>query len=351
MIMKHSTHFIFCLVAAFGLTSPLLAQGIGDTFTEDGLYFKVTAVEPLAVEVASGTVADGTLAIGNTVEHNGSTYAITSIGGEAFKGSGITMLDLSRATNLQRIGAAAFGENKTLESVIFPVSESSSLVEIGPLAFHHDTGLKSINLEDTHITVLEALFTRDDGDEMYFDNLTELRLPESLTEIKSYALQFLGIRKMTIPAGVTTIGDGILEGNIYLEEVSWKGAQVTSIPRYTFLGDDALRKVSILTVNPLEPTGLTDKHFFMCDKELLTVYVTQESYDSLLSGGYDNETTVYSTLAVDTEWTTGIEDVRAGHCQANTISEGPVFNLRGQRVVLTRQGEVYIRGGKKFVAR
>ena len=126
-------------------------------------------------------------------------------------------------------------------------------------------------------------------------------LPETLKEIKSYALQFLGLRSITIPSGVTAFGEGVLEGTIYLQEFYWIGAKVTSLPQNTFLGEDALKTVYFLTTQDIDPDGLTDMHFYMCHKEQLNVYVTQQSYNILVKNGYKNKKSVYSTL-VGTDW-------------------------------------------------
>ena len=336
---------------ALGLPLSAAAQTEGETFSEGGLEYNVIAAD--TVEVTGGTAVDGTLSVPATVEHGGQKYIVAAIGEKAFKGADIVVLDLTAATSLECIGASAFAENKQLTTVKFPAFEESQLKEIGPLAFQHDTALSSINLEDTHIEVLEALFTKNADDERYFDSLTELRLPETLKEIKSYALQFLGISTITIPEGVTAFGEGVLEGNIYLEEFYWKGAQVTGIARNTFLGDDALTTVYLLTVEPLAFDGLTDMHFFMCHKEMLTVWVTQRSYDMLVAAGYTNENSIYSTLAVDTEWVAGINGVKAEQATESdasvTSASGVIYTLQGTRVTAPQKGGIYIRNGRKFV--
>lgn len=271
-----------------------------ETFSEGGFEYKVVAG---GAEITGGS-ASGKLAIPAKL----GSYTVTSIAAEAFKGAAITELDCSAATGLQRIGELAFAECSQLTTVKFPAADATSLTEIGALAFQHDVLLSSINLQDTRIEVLESLFTKDLNDEVYFDDLLELALPQTLKEIKSYALQFLGLTSITIPSSVTKIGEGILEGTIYLEEFYWKGAQVNSLPRNTFLGEDALKTVYFLTVDDIAPKGLSDLHFFMCHKDKLNVYVTKRSYDILVENGYTNEKSVYSTLVSDIDYVIGDAD-------------------------------------------
>ena len=336
--MKY-THYLLLL---FGLLASSTVSAQDETFSSGGFDCRVTATDAVEITGASSSV-EGILVIPATVENGGIVYTVTSIAAEAFKDAAITELDLSAATGLQHIGESAFAECKQLKSVVFPALESSSLAEIGALAFHHDTALSSMNLQDTRIEVLESLFTKDMNDEMSFDDLTELVLPQTLKEIKSYALQFLGLRSITIPASVTAFGEGVLEGTIYLEEFYWKGAQVTRLPRNTFLGEDALKTVYFLTTQDIDPDGLTDMHFYMCHKDRLNVYVTQQSYYILVANGYSDANSVYSTLVADTEWVDGIRSVRTEDGDGSAM-----FNLQGQQAGASYKG-IVVRKGKKYV--
>lgn len=329
--MKNYLKF-FTLIWGLFTVQAISAQ---ETLSEGGFEYKVVAD---GAEITGGSASE-TLAIPATL----ASYTVTSIAAEAYKGAAITEVDCSAATGLQRIGESAFAECSQLTTVKFPPAETTSLTEIGTLAFHHDTKLNSMNLQDTRIEVLESLFTEDMNDEVYFDDLKELVLPQTLKEIKSYALQFLGLRSITIPSGVTTFGEGVLEGTIYLEEFFWKGAQVTSLPRNTFLGEDALRTVYFLTTKNIDPDGLTDLHFFMCHKDKLNVYVTQQSYDILTANGYNNESSVYSTLVADTEGGTGMRPTKT-----EGRSSFATYNLKGQQVGTSYKG-IVIRNGKKYL--
>ena len=346
-MMKKNYSKIICLLLGLMVVSQAYAQD--EAFSAGGFECKAIAVDAVEI-IGTSDAVETTLTIPATIEHDGTAYTVAAIGADAFSSAAVTEIDLSAATGLQRIGESAFAECKQLKTVTFPAAEVSSLTEIGALAFHHDTSISNINLQDTHIEVLEPLFTKDANDEMYLDDLTELTLPQTLKEIKSYALQFLGLRSITIPSSVEKFGEGVLEGTIYLEEFYWRGALVNSLPRNTFLGEDALKTVYFLTVDDIAPNGLSDRHFFMCHKDLLTVYVTPRSYDILVAAGYTNENSIYSTLAADTEWTAGIADIRIDSANEYTPSNNVIYNLQGQRVTRTRPGEIYIRGGKKFRA-
>lgn len=100
---------------------------------------------------------------------------------------------------------------------------------------------------------------------------------------------------------------------------------------------------------------MSDLHFFMCHKDQLNVYVTQESYDNLIpyADGFGNA--IYSTLVADTEWKPVTPepgedpDAIVSLHQDQTI--GVIYNMQGVRVGLNQlhKGELYIKDGKKYM--
>lgn len=332
-----------------GLLLP--ATAMAQTFSEGGIEYQ--AVADGNVTVTGGT-AEGELSIPATIAHDGQNYTVTAIADEAFKGSAVTTLDLSQAASLQRIGTSAFEECGQLETVIFPARESSKLKEIGSRAFCHDFALKQMNLEDTRIVVLETLFTLEESDEISIPGLTSLALPETLLEIKPYALQCLDIKEIEIPSAVTKIGDYVLQGCINLKTFTWKGAQITSLPLHTFaFVGESLVKVTLLTVEPLQPDGLTDRHFYRigANPAPAEVILTPESIASLATAGYTNETSIFSTLVAYSgdDGPTAIASPQRSDRQASEC--GAYYNLQGIRIANPQPGCLYIRNGRKTVYR
>ena len=338
-------------------TTALRAQTVGDSFTTaDGLACTVVSdAQPASVTVTGSSAASDILSIPAIVENGGTAFAVTAIADEAFKGSDVVTLDLTAATNLQRIGVSAFAECKKLETVTFPTASESQLTEIGTLAFHHAFNLKSFNLEDTRLTVLESFFSKNESDEISIEGLTELRLPETLVEIKNYALQFLDIKEIEIPSSVTTFGNCVLEGCVYLTDFVWKNAQITSLPLYTFRGDE-LNNVTIITTQPFAPDGLTDKHFYhiSSDGMLTNVILTQESIESLAKGGYTNETSVFSVLVPWSGDPNAIESIKAEpktETEVTDSGDDSWYTLQGTRVDSPKKGRLYIHNGRKVVVK
>ena len=226
---------------------------------------------------------------------------LTEIGNSAFYGTDLSALELTGATKLATIGTYAFAENSNLATVALP----ASITTLGAGAFCYDNQISSINLGDlTKLATLPCLFQKGLSDEAegkgYMDKLTTVTLPMNgaLTKIADGALQFLAIEEIVIPSTVEYFGWGVTQGCINLKRFTWEGAKRNKLDDWTFRGDDKLETVIFETVEPIDDTGkVFDTWFLGNDKEVLTVYVTAESYELLEAQGWSNENSKYATLA------------------------------------------------------
>ena len=106
-----------------------------------------------------------------------------------------TLKSVITSSPLWTVGAYAFLNCKSIESF----ECNFALKEIGGGAFNGASSLKSINLEDSVVTVIRPMTFMSSG-------IENVILPESCTEIMSYAFaQCPELTKITIPASVTTI--------------------------------------------------------------------------------------------------------------------------------------------------
>ena len=160
-------------------------------------------------------------------------WGITKIGDRAFEGCNkLTRVVLPNS--LIEIGLDAFRECNSLKEVIIP----SSVTMIESEAFAHCSALSCITLHDTismigdsafesvqdinvYITDLEkycagGIISQLPGRKhLYLNNepLTHLVIPESVTEIGSYAFaDCIDLENVTIPSGLTTLGEGAFKG-------------------------------------------------------------------------------------------------------------------------------------------
>ena len=185
-------------------------------FYVDGINYNITSADDLTVEVASDTYR-GEIVIPASVQYDGKTYSVTSIGHGAFWNCvGLTSVNIPNSVT--SIGGAAFYSCNGLTSVTIPNSVTSiggetfrychnlptvnipnSVTSIGSYAFDGCTRLTSVNLSSS-LTVI--------GDYVFGNcrSLTSITIPNSVTIIKRNAFNGCnGLTSITIPNSVISI--------------------------------------------------------------------------------------------------------------------------------------------------
>ena len=142
----------FVLILAFAL-APLFVQAYD--FKVDGIYYNITSTTDLTVEVTYKTIFtysgsySGDVTIPDTVTSDSITYAVTRIGGYAFRySSRLTSITLPDAVT--SIGVSAFCNCSSVTSISIP----DAVMSIGSAAFYGCTGLTSITIPDA-VTSIE----------------------------------------------------------------------------------------------------------------------------------------------------------------------------------------------------
>jgi len=238
---------------------------------------------------------------------------LQTIKDNAFRETALTAIDLSGATNAAfvTIDDRAFAYMPNLATITLP----AQITTIAPRAFSEDANVTSINLEALEgLTVLNPIF--HDGvvgsspaKEVPI-KLATLTLPENLTTITSGALQLLDITEIVIPASVTYLGSRALQGCIKLENFTWDDAMQRTLNTSTFLGDDHLKSVKMITMNPggmYTPINIindgnpidaaVDKIFKGNKKDELTFTVNTEDLAVLEANGWTEANLKYCTLS------------------------------------------------------
>lgn len=218
-------------------------------FDTDKFSFTITDSENKYVQLDKwkGAQPSGEVVIPETVEWEGNTYTVKTIGTSAFSTcSEITKITLPET--ITGIGKNAFMSCTGLESINLPdgltrieqwafcachklkdVTFPSKLTYIGGLAFQECTSLQTVdipgscNLIDTsafwnctgitNITLHEGLETVGDNAFGGCSGITEIRLPDSVRKLGGYAFKdCTELEKIMLNQGLEEIGLGVFKG-------------------------------------------------------------------------------------------------------------------------------------------
>ena len=138
----------------------------------------------------------GNVAIPESVEYNGNTYPVTSIGSFAFyECDGLTSVTIPNSVT--SIGSSAFYYCHRMTSVTIPISVTS----IGSSAFKNCRSLTSVTIPNSVTSIDESAFQG-------CNSLTSVTIPDNVTSIgKSVFSGCSSLTSVTIPDNVTSIGE------------------------------------------------------------------------------------------------------------------------------------------------
>ena len=146
-------------------------------FEVDGIFYKKTSDKAVAVTYkgyANDSYSNeyaGDVVIPSSVDYNGATYSVTSIGRYAFDHcSSLTGIEIPNS--VKSIGDYAFRDCTSLTSIEIP----NSVTSIGESAFHGCSSMTSIEIPNSVTSI---------GDEAFYNcsRLTSIEIPKSVTSI------------------------------------------------------------------------------------------------------------------------------------------------------------------------
>ena len=185
----------------------------------DGIYYNINRINTTATVTFGNNEYEGSVTIPATVTHDGTTYAVTTIGELAFDGS-IYLTDINIPNSVTSIGYSAFGRCKSLTEISIP----NSVTYIGENAFSDCSFLTTINIPNSVTTIGESAFSGTGWYSYQPNGLvyaglvaykykgtmppgTSITLKEGTTSITDYAFaDCTGLTSIVIPNSVTEIG-------------------------------------------------------------------------------------------------------------------------------------------------
>lgn len=254
------------------LSTTLLLLCCSVTFAEvatvDGINYDVITKAKTAI-VTGGARGTDRIAIPETIEYNGITYSVKSIGEQAFENS-TSLTSITIPGSITDIGKSAFKgcsalaevhikdiaawcrikfkdaystplcyakrlyiENALITDLVIP----DGITEINDLAFRHCSSLTSVTIPEETTKIGEYSFS-------YCTSLKEVKIPNTVTDIGYGA--FYGcssLRSARIPNGIAEIGNSTFSGCASLTEITLPGS-VTKIGNSTFSGCTSLTEIT-----------------------------------------------------------------------------------------------------------
>ena len=249
--LHNSLRALFLSLAVL-LSLPMLAVEV----EIDGINYELVAkIKEATVIKKSNGKYSGEVVIPESVEHEGTTYSVTSIAGSAFAYcSGLTSLTIPNSVT--SIGDRAFSNCSGLNSVTI----GNSVTSIGENAFFYCSGLTSVYISDI-AAWCNIEFDDYDSSPLYYahhlylngEEVKDLVIPNSVTSIGNMAFRSCyGLTSVTIPNSVTLIGEYAFADCSGLTSVTI-GNSVTSIGNYAFWYCSGLTSVTI--PNSVESIG------------------------------------------------------------------------------------------------
>ena len=240
-------------VAMMMLSLQAMAYDFYYTYQGKTLYYNRTSDNTVEVTYYSSTSSNyvsGDVVIPNSVEYNGATYSVTSIGGYAFSYCrGLTSITIPNSVT--SIGGYAFWGCSGLTSVTI----GNSVTSIGAWAFYACSGLTSVTIGNSVTSIGGLAFSGCSG-------LTSVSIPNSVTSIGVWAFGNCSrLTSVSIPNSVTSIGESAFIDCFSLTSVTIPNS-VTSIGEQAFSGCSGLTSVTI----PNSVTSIGARAFWNCSR-------------------------------------------------------------------------------------
>ena len=223
-------------------------------FEVNGIYYNKINSSKVAVTFKGNSYDSysneyaGNIVIPSSVDYNGATYSVTSIGASAFR-SCESLTSIQIPNSVTSIGDYAFSSCESLTSIQIP----NSVTSIGGSAFSYCKSLTSIQIPNSVTSIGYSAFR-------YCERLISIQIPNSVTSIGDYAFSgCISLTSIQIPNSVTSIGDDAFFYCSSLTSVEI-GNSVTSIGNYVFSKCSSLTSIQI----PNSVTSIGGKAFYDC---------------------------------------------------------------------------------------
>lgn len=168
-------------------------------FSVGSLNYNIISPEALTVETTENNSASGNVVIPETVAYNGATYTVIQIAAQAFNNA-TGMTSVSIPSTITTIGNNAFKGCTGMTSVSYNATDCSTMGSSDATAFNGCISVRSVSIGD------------------------------AVKTIPAYAFKDLtALRSITIPEGVTYVGQRAFQGCISIAQVNFNATECNSM--------------------------------------------------------------------------------------------------------------------------
>ena len=234
------------------------------SFEVNNIYYTITGTNTVEVDMKAyhANTYTGDVTVPETVSYNGTTYRVTSV------------------------GSLAFMECSGLTSVTLP----NSVITIKEQAFYNCSHLTSVDMGNSVTSIGSNAFA-------HLPLMTSVTIPNTVTTLGNGVFLVSGLTSVVIPNAVTSIPNNTFSGCTALTSVTI-GSGVTAIERYAFHGCTALTSVICLATTP---PALNDAGFDEAAYETITLIVPKGCMDAYQTASNWNRFDEVGELTYDFE--------------------------------------------------
>ncbi|XCF05160.1 leucine-rich repeat domain-containing protein [Tamlana crocina] len=265
-----------------------VTEGLAGTFTIDNITYQINPTPNNEVTVIDYNTAGGTVVnIPAMVSSACTSFSVTTIGDYAFQNKGLTSVTLPDSVLIIR-------ENGFFNNSIATVTIPDSVTQISDGAFANNS-LTSVVIGNNVTSIGEYAFR--------FNSIASLTIPDSVLNIEELAFDSNVITNLDLGNGVQTIGNLAFRFNPGLQSVTIP-ASVTSIGEGAFATPTLTEVIALGATPPSIITSGTTTDTFSTDRSNIHLYIPSGTMGAYVT----NSGALWTGFNPVTEGALGISD-------------------------------------------